>query len=503
MSLKWLLFSIVALVSIPTLFVDGKPAVSGIKFPFYRNLPKFPSHRFPNSMPAPGFTAQKNLATQKQGRNLCGPDHGPCERGFCCSLHGYCGHGPDYCQAPDCLFDFGSGCDALKWPQGADTSTVPRPHVGEIPYSFVPIYQCVVPNTIALTFDDGPNIYTADLLDILDSYDAKATFFVSAFNSNKGSIDDPNYPWADLIHRMFNSGHQIASHTWSHQNLDSMSNGFRREQMIKTEMVLRNILGGFPTYMRPPYSACSVQSGCLGDMDDLGYHVAYFNVDTDDYNNASPHQIQRSKDLFDHSMAMHEVTGRPMLVIAHDVHEQTVYNLTIHMLHRLYESNYRPVTLGECLGDPPTNWYRWTEGSLYYPELSNSNASYRRPGEKPVSNDGTCGKDYTCAGSKFGKCCSAHGFCGNATEHCGSGCQESAGVCSFQVGNVILSNDSFAIPEEHSGDASHGGDHDETEGERIDGTFSDDSIQENEEDHGHDDEEEEEEEEEYEEDYDG
>jgi peptidoglycan/xylan/chitin deacetylase (PgdA/CDA1 family) len=44
--------------------------------------------------------------------------------------------------------------------------------------------------------------------------------------------------------------------------------------MWKNEMALRNILGFFPTYMRPPYSACS--AGCEEDMKELGYHITYF-----------------------------------------------------------------------------------------------------------------------------------------------------------------------------------------------------------------------------------
>ncbi|WEW56891.1 chitin deacetylase [Emydomyces testavorans] len=465
MFLRHLLPSILVAGAGPAIVANGKPTVTGTKVPSFQASGKLPSLRLPDPLPAPGFATRKSPEHKKRGYSRCGPKFGACQEGLCCSAHGYCGYGPEYCQAPDCLFDYGSGCDAMQWPDGEDTSEVPRPHVGEVPYGFIPIYQCVNPNTIALTYDDGPNIYTSDLLDILDSYDAKATFFVTAVNSNKGSIDDPNYPWVDILHRMYHSGHQIASHTWSHQNLDQITSPLRREQMIKAEMALRNVLGAFPTYMRPPYSACSVQSGCLADMDDLGYHVAYFNVDTDDYNNASPHQIQRSKDLFDHSMGMHEATGRPMLVIAHDVHEQTVYNLTVHMLRRLYQSDYQPVTLGECLGDPPSNWYRWIDPAAAPPHNLDPNTNYRRPGEKPVSNDGTCGREYTCVGSKFGKCCSEHGFCGNASEHCGWGCQESAGECFFGTGKGRLLKEKagkLGDGRRSNGDNDHeDGDHDD------------------------------------------
>lgn len=285
---------------------------------------------------------------------------------------GYCGNSRPYCQAPDCLIDYGSGCDALTTPAGESTLNVARDRIGQIPYAYEPIFNCKVPKTVALTYDDGPNIYTSDLLDMLDSFNAKATFFVTGINSNKGSIDDPNLPWRSLINRMLHSNHQIASHTWAHQDLDALSAAQRLSQMVKNEMALRNIFGGFPTYMRPPYSRCSEQSGCVRDMNDLGYHVAYFDVDTDDYNNDSPDLIQRSKDNFDNAIASAKPYGGPLLVIAHDVHEQTVYNLTPHMLQGIYAAGYKAVTLGECLGDGPENWYRWAYSKGFQDPLEKS-----------------------------------------------------------------------------------------------------------------------------------
>ncbi|KAF3490838.1 chitin binding protein [Arthroderma uncinatum] len=367
---------------------------------------------------------------------------------------GYCGKGPLYCAAPDCLFEYSSGCDVHKTPSGEDTSDVPRDKIGDVPYGEAAIYDCTVPNTIALTYDDGPHIYTKDLLDILDAFNAKATFFVTGINSNKGPIDDPNYPWADLIRRMYNSGHQIASHTWSHQNLDQISASHRKQQLIKNEMALRNILGGFPTYMRPPYSSCSAASGCLGEMGELGYHVTYFNLDTDDYNNDSPDMIQRSKDIFDSYVTMGVSEGRPLLEIGHDVHEQTVYNLTSYMLHRLEDTGYRIVTLGECLGDPPANWYRWTaRPDEQGPGRKPPGGGKKYKPVKPSSPDGTCGTSFTCTGSNFGRCCSASGFCGNRALHCGKGCQKIGGICSessLDEGNKKDGNEKGRLDKEDS-----------------------------------------------------
>jgi len=54
-----------------------------------------------------------------------------------------------------------------------------------------------------------------------------------------------------------------------------------RTDPLVLQMAISNILGKFPTYMRPPYSSCTPESGCQQDLADLGYVVSYFNLDTD------------------------------------------------------------------------------------------------------------------------------------------------------------------------------------------------------------------------------
>lgn len=258
-------------------------------------------------------------------------------------------------MSPDCQIGYGT-CDADKVPEGKSTKKIQRPHFGGVPYGEV-IATCKVPFTFAMTFDDGPNEFTRDLLDILDKYEAKATFFITGVNSAKGQIDDFTRPWGSLIQRMHYSGHQIASHTWSHQDLTAGSRKQRKQQLLKNEAALRNIMGGFPTYMRPPYSKCD--ESCLRDMEQLGYHVISFNMDTADYLNDDPDKIQLSKDIVDEALTSPNLDGRPYLAIGHDIHAQTVYNLTEHILQRVHDAGYRAVTIGECLEDPRDNWYRW------------------------------------------------------------------------------------------------------------------------------------------------
>jgi peptidoglycan/xylan/chitin deacetylase (PgdA/CDA1 family) len=49
---------------------------------------------------------------------------------------------------------------------------------------------------------------------------------------------------------MVADGHQIGSHTWSHQDLSTLDATRFQNQIVYNEMAFRNILGFFPTYMR-------------------------------------------------------------------------------------------------------------------------------------------------------------------------------------------------------------------------------------------------------------
>lgn len=199
-------------------------------------------------------------------------------------------------------------------------------------------------NVVALTFDDGPWNFTNELLDTLASFGFHATFFITGNNLGKGPIDStPPYP--TIIQRMIADGHQVASHTWSHYSLEKLSSAMRYDQMGKNERALANIIGKYPTYMRPPYSQCDAPSGCQADMLALGYHRIYFDLDSQDYLNPLPTQIQGAKDVV--AAALGRTANPPVtdyLSIQHDVIEQSVTNLTSYYLGLIKAKGWK----GEC-----------------------------------------------------------------------------------------------------------------------------------------------------------
>ncbi|CAG8814262.1 29321_t:CDS:2, partial [Racocetra persica] len=154
----------------------------------------------------------------------CGPDsYTRCPDNYCCSQWGYCGNTPDFCDLDQgCQPDYGicgqisnDGTCGPDWGYCGSTSEFCDPNQGcQSGYGFCGLSNdtnpddgiqvidtCQNPYTLALTFDDGPRSWTNDLLDKLDEYDIKATFFVNGHNENDYCI----YDFAEILQRAYSS----------------------------------------------------------------------------------------------------------------------------------------------------------------------------------------------------------------------------------------------------------------------------------------------------------
>ncbi|KAK3944325.1 hypothetical protein QBC46DRAFT_374995 [Diplogelasinospora grovesii] len=232
--------------------------------------------------------------------------------------------------------------DAAKW--------------SKVPYGAI-INHCTVPGVVALTFDDGPHENTHHILDLLDDYGAHATFFVNGDNYGRGRIDDKSTPWPKTLQRMIRAGHQIGSHTWAHVDMSEADHDTRYHQMRHLEQALADVLGTamVPTYFRPPYATCSEE--CQRQMEEMGYHVVNFDLDTKDYENNTPDKIAHSIHKFSNALEAGR-RGDSFLVLAHDVQKMTSQVLAGFMLEQIRRKGYKAVTVGECLNDPRSLWYR-------------------------------------------------------------------------------------------------------------------------------------------------
>ncbi|NMC57277.1 MAG: polysaccharide deacetylase family protein [Eubacteriaceae bacterium] len=102
---------------------------------------------------------------------------------------------------------------------------------------------------IYLTFDDGPEPqYTNILLDLLDSYDIKATFFVVAEKAKQNP---------EIIRRMKVSGHTIGVHSLEHKNALFSSPSYTKKDFIESLKIM-NDLDVQIKYFRPPWGNLNI-----------------------------------------------------------------------------------------------------------------------------------------------------------------------------------------------------------------------------------------------------
>lgn len=94
---------------------------------------------------------------------------------------------------------------------------------------------------VALTFDDGPHPkYSAQVLDLLEQYGAKGTFFVV------GQLAEKN---PHIVHRMYEEGHEIANHTYTHKLTRSVPKIM--QEIEDTNKIIFSITGFTPLLFRP------------------------------------------------------------------------------------------------------------------------------------------------------------------------------------------------------------------------------------------------------------
>ncbi|KAG9019779.1 Carbohydrate esterase 4 protein [Tulasnella sp. 427] len=208
--------------------------------------------------------------------------------------------------------------------------------------TLAPVYsKCTVPNTVAITFDDGPYIYNDQLLATLKQYNAKATWFV---NGNNYECIYSTANEKRLKERMA-AGHQIASHTWAHLDWTTLSASKLKSEMTKTDTALVKILGVKPAFVRPPYGSYNTQSRQVAAANSQS--IVIWDFDSGDSVGKTPAQ---SKTLYKNIAAKHPSN---ILTLNHETEQGTAVEVIPYALKVLQGAGYKFVTVAQCLGDQP------------------------------------------------------------------------------------------------------------------------------------------------------
>ena len=123
---------------------------------------------------------------------------------------------------------------------------------------------------VALTFDDGPSgAVTTHILDTLEEVGGRATFFC---------IGERAQYYQEILRRMAAQGHEIASHSWSHERLTRLQRSELREDLANTAAALEKHSGVVPRFLRPPYGDVNDRMRSSVDMP-----VILWSIDSEDW----------------------------------------------------------------------------------------------------------------------------------------------------------------------------------------------------------------------------
>lgn len=192
----------------------------------------------------------------------------------------------------------------------------------------------------AITFDDGPGPYTDGLLDELAQRGVVVTFFMQGFNASR-------YP--SVVKKAYEAGHQIASHTYNHPQLTTLSNQGIQDQLSTTAAILNGATGANHSYMvRPPYGSTNARV-----LSALNAPAVLWSVDTRDWESRNADAIYRHivNDTRDGS-----------IILMHDIHPATIPG-ALRGIDALLEQGYELVTVSEllrrrgCAAEPGTRYY--------------------------------------------------------------------------------------------------------------------------------------------------
>ncbi|WP_078427351.1 polysaccharide deacetylase family protein [Alkalihalobacterium alkalinitrilicum] len=125
---------------------------------------------------------------------------------------------------------------------------------------------------VALTFDDGPGVNTHEILDILRKHDVKGTFYLTGYEIEKY--------FEDAI-QIVQEGHEIGNHSYSHQRMVFKSPSFIKDEIDKTDELIRQIGYEGEITFRPPYGKRLVLLPYYLSKEDR--NTIYMNIEPDSY----------------------------------------------------------------------------------------------------------------------------------------------------------------------------------------------------------------------------
>ena len=164
---------------------------------------------------------------------------------------------------------------------------------------------------------------TIQILETLNKYDAKATFFMLGSRVEY-------YP--EIAKKVQEAGHELGNHTWNHPDLTKAGVEKVRNEINETSSIIENVTGQKVTAFRPPYGAVNKTVRSQTNLP-----VVLWDVDTLDWKYRDPNQLLAH---------VKGATKDGSIILMHDIHQSTADGLDA-VLAYLQSEGYTFVTVSE------------------------------------------------------------------------------------------------------------------------------------------------------------
>lgn len=185
---------------------------------------------------------------------------------------------------------------------------------------------------IALTFDDGPHPkYTREILDILDEYGIKATFFVIGVNAD-------NYP--DTLEETVRRGHEIGNHTYTHPHVSYLNTSNLKNELEKCESAIFEHTDYHTKLFRPPEGM--IDAAVKNVTCEMDYKVILWNIDTRDWAHTPSEDIAKN--------VLNNVKSGDIILMHDYIFNSPTPKALRMFLPKLIEEGYKFVVISELIG---------------------------------------------------------------------------------------------------------------------------------------------------------
>lgn len=162
-----------------------------------------------------------------------------------------------------------------------NTGTFAQVYFGNNPKLY-PIYRVDTDEKkVAITFDAAWGAdKTEQIMDVLDEYNVKATFFLVGFWMEK-------YP--EMTKLIYERGFEVGSHSYNHPDMTKLDCTQINQELSSTNDKIKELTGQAPTLFRPPYGA--YDNKLIEELDKLNMTGIQWDVDTLDWKGYTPSQV--------------------------------------------------------------------------------------------------------------------------------------------------------------------------------------------------------------------